>query len=197
MGKGAPLRRAHAWARFALPTLRTSATRDSISSGYALKLRGIQPPRDPLESAGGPWAALADQRRRVPQPRPRAVARMERSEIRGRRVEGLANRSIEGSINPSPERKCGEAVSLSSECVSCTVGGAASVPSSLPPTSRDSLAPLGTIAINAGRPAPRGAKADFSPCPNCPFCLSGIPRLSAPELNRNSLASGSLVILAR
>jgi hypothetical protein len=36
VGKGAPSRRAHAWARFALPTLRISAPRDSISSGYAL-----------------------------------------------------------------------------------------------------------------------------------------------------------------
>src|ERR1700687_2530858 len=36
MGKGASSRRAHAWARFALPTLRNSAFRDSTSSGNAL-----------------------------------------------------------------------------------------------------------------------------------------------------------------
>jgi len=39
-------------------------------------------------------------------------------------------------INPWPERKCAEAVSPSSECVSHTADGASSVPRSSPPTNR-------------------------------------------------------------
>lgn len=51
-----------------------------------------------------------------------------------RRQRRICEQSLPG-INPRPGRKCGEAASRASECVSHTVGGAAAVPRSSLPTS--------------------------------------------------------------